>query len=147
MAQVLLDLLDRIPIMYLASVRRSGAPRLHPVVPIIAEGRMFVAIAGQGTQPPRAPSPKRFDLARDGRYAMHALPGKRDDEFYITGRAHRTQAPEIRELVVRTANHQIHAEDWIFEFEIEHAMTAYWEHMGQPNTYPVRQLWNASAAC
>lgn len=84
MAQVLLGLLDWIPITYLATVRRDGSPRVHPVCPIIAGGRMFVAVAGSSAP---EPSPKRFDLARDGRYAMHALPGKRDDEFYITGRA------------------------------------------------------------
>ena len=68
MMKLLLEILDWIPITYLATVRDDGAPRVHPVCPIIAEGRMFVAVA--------ATSPKRLDLKRDGRYAMHALPGK-----------------------------------------------------------------------
>ena len=58
-------------------MRRDGSPRVHPVCPVIAVGRLFVAVPVW--------SPKRFDLKRDGRYAMHALPGKRDDEFYVTG--------------------------------------------------------------
>ena len=135
MAEVLLKLLDWIPITYLATVRSDGAPRVHPVVPIIADGRMFVATLST--------SPKRLDLVRDGRYAMHALPGKRDDEFYITGRARLLEDGATRALVVEAAKHEIHDDDWIFEFYIEHAMTAYWEKMGQPGTYPVRQSWQA----
>ena len=133
MAELLLKLLDWIPITYLATVREDGAPRVHPVCPIIAGGRMFVATA--------ATSPKRLDLVRDGRYAMHALPGKRDDEFYVTGRAALVEDEASRGLVSETANHEVRPEDWIFEFDIEHAMTAYWEKVGQPGTYPVRQFW------
>ena len=59
MAAIFSDLTARIPITYLATVRRDGAPRVHPVCPIIAKGRMFVAIAPD--------SPKRLDLVRDGR--------------------------------------------------------------------------------
>jgi hypothetical protein len=138
MADILSKLLDWIPITYLATVRREGAPRVHPVCPIIAGGRMFVAVAET--------SPKRFDLARDGRYAMHALPGKRDDEFYITGRTRRVEDAETRALVSDTAAHTIRDSDWIFEFEIEVAMTAYWENVGQPDTYAVRQFWREDEA-
>src|SRR3990170_3770019 len=99
MAEVLLKLLDWIPITYLATVDKAGAPRVHPVCPIIAAGRMFVATAPT--------SPKRLDLVRDGRYAMHALPGKRDDEFYITGRASLVEDEPTRRLVAETAAHEV----------------------------------------
>ena len=135
MAEVLLKLMDWIPITYLATVRRDGSPRVHPVCPIIAGRRMFVATAPT--------SPKRLDLLSDGRYAMHALPGKRDDEFYITGRAALVEDETTRALVTGTAKHEVRPEDWIFEFDIEHAMTAYWEKRGQPGTYAVRQFWQA----
>jgi hypothetical protein len=135
MADVLLKLLDWIPITYLATVRRDGSPRVHPVCPIIAGGRMFVAVP--------AYSPKRYDLRRDGRYAMHALPGKRDDEFYMTGRAVLIEEEATRRLVDETAKHEIRTDDWIFEFGTEYAMTAYWENVGKPGTYPVRQVWHA----
>ena len=140
MARLLLALLEHIPITYLATVRRNGSPRVHPVCPIIAGGRMFVAVAG--TSAPQ-PSPKRFDLARDGRYAMHAMPGERDDEFYVTGRAILVVAAPTRRLVSETAGHTIRDDDWIFELGIEYAMTAYWEKVGQPGTYPVRTEWRA----
>ncbi|MEE8369726.1 MAG: pyridoxamine 5'-phosphate oxidase family protein [Dehalococcoidia bacterium] len=135
MAELLRNLLDWIPITYLATVRRDGAPRVHPVCPIFADGRMYVA-----TLPT---SPKRHDLRRDGRYAMHALPDKRDDEFYVTGRAAFVDDEAIHRLVAEAAKHEVRAEDWVFELDIEQAMTAYWEKIGQPDTYAVRQFWDA----
>ena len=94
---------------------------------------MFVAVAST--------SPKRLDLRRDRRYAMHALPGKRDEEFYITGRVTLVGDEATRALVTEAAGHTVRATDWILEFDIERAMTAYWEKVGQPGTYPVRQFW------
>lgn len=137
MAGVLRSSLDWIPITYLATVSADGAPRVHPVCPVIADGRMYVAMLPS--------SPKAGDLRRDGRYAMHALPGKRDDEFYVTGRATLIEDEPTRALVTETAAHEIRADDLIFDFDIERAMTAYWEKVGQPGTYPVRQFWHAPA--
>lgn len=133
MAAVLQESLDWIPITYLATVRRDGSPRVHPVCPVIAGGRLFVAVP--------AWSPKRLDLKRDGRYAIHALPGKRDDEFYVTGRAVLVEDDATRALATEAAAHAVLPDDWLFEFDVEHVMTAYWENRGQPDTYPVRQFW------
>ena len=144
MAALLQGILGWIPISYLATTCKDGAPRVHPVCPIIAEGRMFVAMAPD--------SPKRLDLVRDGRYAMHALPGKwrevdgekrGDDEFYATGRARRVDGDEVRVLITKAAGHEVRPQDWLFEFDIERVMTAYWEKVGQPGTYAVRQYWRA----
>jgi hypothetical protein len=135
MAKVLTSSLDWIPITYLATVRKDGAPRVHPICPIIGKGRLFVAVP--------AYSPKRFDLANDGRYALHALPGKRDDEFYMTGRVRRLTDAASRALVAKSARHAVHESDWLFEFDIEHVMTAYWENVGQPETHAVRSFWHA----
>ncbi len=146
MAQVLLDQLGWIPIAYLATVRRDGAPRVHPVCPIIAGGGMYVAVAGAGRAAPAPkPSPKRFDLARDGRFALHALPGKRDDEFYATGRARRVAVGDEFDAVVSAASFTVHATDWVFELGLGYVQTAYWELMGQPETYAVRTEWRAAA--
>jgi hypothetical protein len=142
MAQVLRTLLGRIPIAYLATVRRDGSPRVHPVCPILAGEGMYVAVAGESAP---QPSPKRFDLARDGRFALHAMPGDRDDEFYVTGRARLVEASIERRLVADAAHFTVHDDDWVFELGIAFAMTAYWEKIGQPDTYPVRTYWRPAA--
>lgn len=136
MAAVLRKQLGWIPIAYLATTRRDGAPRVHPVCPIVAaNGRMYVAVP--------ATSPKRHDLRRDGRFALHALPGERDDEFYATGRAIIRTEAAAREAAQSAAGHAIHDADWLFELDLETVMTAYWENRGRPDTYAVRTLWHA----
>jgi len=64
---------------YLATVRRDGAPRIHPINLAIVDGRLVAFIV---------PSPKLDDLRRDGRYALHA-PGSdsENDEVMVAGRA------------------------------------------------------------
>ena len=118
-----------IPIAYLATVRRDGAPRLHPLSPMFAGGRLFVAI--------QASSPRRHDLARDGRYSLHALPpllGPEYDEFEfnVTGRARRVEDDETKQLVneAEAARDRpgIPPEDWLFELDIEAALTTVWGH-------------------
>ncbi len=47
---------------FLATVRKDGAPRLHPVCPVLSGDHLFVLITPT--------SPKRSDLLRDGRYAL-----------------------------------------------------------------------------
>lgn len=139
MAGVLRSILDWIPISYIATVRKDGSPRVHPFCPIFARGQVFIAVAPT--------SPKRFDLRNDGRFAVHALPGKRDDEFYMTGRACLIEGDETtRAEVVKNANFTVHPGDDVFALEPEYVMTAYWEKQGQPDTYAVRREWRASAA-
>src|SRR3712207_2024300 len=64
---------------YLATVRPDGGPRIHPVSPVITDEGLFCFVVD---------SPKRRDLERDGRYALHSYPPEEsDDEAYLTGRA------------------------------------------------------------
>jgi len=123
---------------YLATTAKDGAPRVHPVVPLITEGRLY-AFVGVAT-------PKYHNLRRDGRYALHMMPGERDDEFYITGPA-REVTDEVTRAKAREAagasGINTEVEELTFEFDIERAMTAYWEKVGQPGTYAVRELWHA----
>ena len=137
MARVLQDALERVPIAFIATVRRDGAPRVHPFCPIFAEGRLLIAI--------NPTSPKRWDLRNDGRYAMHALPGERDEEFYATGRAAQVPQGELREATVAAAGFTVHPGDWVFELGIDSVMTAYWENWAQSDTYAVRTFWRPKA--
>src|SRR4051794_4375769 len=72
---------------YLATIRPDGGPRIHPVSPVITDRGLYCFIVA---------SPKRGDLARDGRFALHSYPPEEsDDEAYLTGRATRVRNPRV----------------------------------------------------
>src|SRR3989304_5573222 len=78
---------------FLSTVRPDGGPRVHPMCPIVVDDHLYAFIV---------PSPKRADLSRDGRYAMHCFPpAQNEDAFYITGRAEPRRDAELRERVAR----------------------------------------------
>jgi hypothetical protein len=99
---------------YLATVRPDGGPRVHPVSPVVHAGGLYCFII---------PSPKRQDLDRDGRYALHTFPpDSSEDEGYLAGHAARVEDPA---LIARLAA-EMRAEprvDWrLYEFTIDVAM-------------------------
>ena len=99
---------------YLATVRADGGPRVHPVSPVITDDGLYCFVVD---------SPKRRDLERDGRYALHAFPPENsDDEAYLAGRATRVTDSEV---IARLAA-EMRAEpriDWrLYEFTVEVAM-------------------------
>jgi hypothetical protein len=130
-----------VPLGYLATVRRDGGPRLHPFCPILFEGGLYGLIG---------PSPKRGDLRRDGRYAIHSFPlPDRDDEFYLTGRAaHREDSKlreEVRAAYLATGGGSDGSEQ-LFEFQIERALLSTYKKRGEPDNWPPRYArWRASA--
>src|SRR5436190_7038158 len=75
---------------FLATVRKDGAPRLHPVCPVLSGDRLYVLITPA--------SPKRHDLMRDGRYALQTFPQAKpgSDEFSIAGAAVVVDDPTAR---------------------------------------------------
>ena len=79
--RALLQQFGGVGLAFLATVRRDGAPRLHPVCPVLTAERLHVLITPD--------SPKRGDLERDGRYALQTFPQPKpgSDEFYVAGRA------------------------------------------------------------
>jgi hypothetical protein len=123
---------------YLATVRPDGGPRVHPVSPVVYEGGLYCFLVA---------SPKRGDLERDGRYALHTFPADdSEDEAYLAGRA--VPVTDVK-LIKRLAS-EMRAEtrvDWrLYEFTIEVAMAV---QRGVPSTAagawatPVRQIWHA----
>ncbi|HEV8565284.1 MAG TPA: hypothetical protein VGR41_10230 [Actinomycetota bacterium] len=67
-------------VVFHATLRSDGAPRLHPVSPWFGAGLLAVAF--------RARSPKVDEILRDGRYAMHSLMDNHDGEggeFLVQG--------------------------------------------------------------
>ena len=132
MAAIGRALLERHQLAYLATVRADGAPRVHPVSPLIAAGRLVIAT-------PRS-SPKGRDQLRDGRYMLHFLPGDDDREFSVRGRATPVTDARVR-ADAKAQAHYVRDEDHLFEYDIAEAATAYWVNVGQPGTYAVRDRW------
>jgi len=129
---------------YLATVRPDGGPRVHPVSPVITRGGLYCFVVD---------SPKRRDLERDGRYALHSYPPEEsDDEAYIAGRAVPVTDPAV---VARLAD-ALRASpevDWrLFEFTVESAMLRRHGPGGalplasSPRTPPITRTWRDPAA-
>ncbi len=73
---------------YLGTVRADGGPRVHPVCPILTDDGLYLFVVA---------SPKRADLFRDPRYALHAFPvPENEDAFYVTGVAEAKSDPALR---------------------------------------------------
>src|SRR5262249_55342210 len=108
---------------FLATVRKDGAPRLHPVCPVLSDDRLFVLITPA--------SPKRHDLLRDGRYALQTFPQPKpgSDEFYITGKAVVVDDPATRSAILRDAKHMANAQETPLELLIDRVMHTRWEHV------------------
>lgn len=103
-------------VAYLATVRKDGAPRVHPMTPIIGEGHLFIFM--------EPTSPKGHDLQRDGRFAIHCSVANTDGgngEFTISGKAHLITDPELRALAVRLCPYTPAERYILFEFDPERA--------------------------
>ena len=67
-------------VAYLATIRKDGSPRVHPVTPFVVEGHLLVGMDDD--------SPKGHDLRRDVRYALHCSVEDDDGgegEFILSG--------------------------------------------------------------
>jgi hypothetical protein len=118
---------------YLATVRRDGGPRVHPVSPVITDEALYCFVL---------PSPKRRDLQRDRRYALHAYPAEAsDDEAYLAGRAVPVADDDRRArlALAQRADADLH---WtLFELTIEVAM---FTRRTGPTAPPEHQIWRAA---
>jgi len=122
---------------FLATVRGDGAPRLHPVCPVLSNDRLFVLVTPA--------SPKRRDLLRDGRFALQSFPQPKagSDEFYISGKADLVDDQAARADVLRDAKHMADAAEIAFELWIDRVMHTRWEHVLTPQMRPVHTKWRA----
>lgn len=126
---------------FLGTVRADGGPRLHPVCPLLAGSGLYAFIV---------PSPKRADLHRDGRYALHSYPLEdNEDAFYLSGVASHVTAPEIRDQLARQfaderaglAVPAPGADQQLFEFSVQAAMLTLTAGHGDPE--PRHTIWRA----
>jgi hypothetical protein len=118
-----------IGLAYLATLRKDGAPRLHPICPTVFEGGLYALIG---------PTHKRRDLLRDGRFALHSFPcAEVDDEFLVMGRARMIDDESLRSRVLadlKSKGMTSTEDEWLFEFQIDRAMHA--AYNGPHGTWP-----------
>lgn len=120
---------------FLGTVRADGGPRLHPVCVNIVDGGLHLLIVR---------SPKREDLLRDGRFALHSFPAPDlDDEFYLSGRAEQIHD---NDLLQRIEHAQLalgattSGDELGFTLEIERALYSRYKPRGEPNNFPPEYL-------
>jgi hypothetical protein len=118
-------------VAYLATVRKDGSPRVHPMTPIIGSGHFFVFM--------EPTSPKGHDLERDTRYAIHCEVTDNSGgsgEFFIMGRAHLVNDPALRLLAVKYSSYAPDDRYILFEFDVESAASTTYA-----DGKPVRRSW------
>ena len=124
---------------FLATVRRDGGPRVHPMCPLIHDGGLYAFIV---------PGPKQADLHRDGRYALHSFPCEdNEDAFYCTGRAQAVDDPATRralaELFVAERSGGVAAPasgDHLFSFGLQRCLLTRTTGHGDPS--PQHTIWH-----
>lgn len=119
-------------VAYLATVRKDGSPRVHPVTPVIGQGRLFIFM--------EPTSPKGHDLRRDGRYAIHS--GVSDSsgtsgEFIVTGRAEHVDDSAARSIACQSAGYAPADRYILFELSVQSALSTIYEG-GRPE----RRRWD-----
>jgi hypothetical protein len=127
----------KVGLAFLATVRKDGGPRLHPVCPVLSNDRLFVLITAE--------SPKRQDLLRDGRYALQSFPQPKpgSDEFYVTGRAIVIEDPAARAAIFHDAKHMPIPSETAFELLLDRVMHTQWEHVLTPQMRSSHRVWRA----
>ena len=101
---------------YLATVRRSGAPRVHPVTPIFTPVGLYLFM--------EPTSPKGRDLRERGWFALHS--GVPDNagtggEFNVSGRGVALDDPDIWSGVAEAAGYTPADRYVLFEFQLSEA--------------------------
>jgi hypothetical protein len=126
---------------FLATVRRDGGPRLHPMCPLLTSEALCAFMV---------PSPKQRDLDRDGRFALHSFPMEdNEDAFYVSGRATAITDPERRAtFAVQFVNErnaigvpEPAADHRLFELLIERAMLT--RTTGHGDHEPIHTIWRS----
>lgn len=124
---------------FIATLRKDGAPRLHPICVVICSDHLYVLI------PPT--SPKCADLLRDARYALQAfppVPNDENEEFYISGCANRIGDGETLQTVIQQTGIIVGQAEVFFELLLDRVMYTKLVDQGTPAERPVHRKWQAS---
>jgi hypothetical protein len=120
-------------VAYLATVKADGAPRLHPVRPVVTAGRLFVFM--------EATSPKVRDLDRDARYMLHGTATGEQPwdlrEFAVEGVARRVDDDETRAFANAGSAFPRDERFLLYEFDVDVASSTVYGADGRPQ----RRRW------
>jgi hypothetical protein len=124
-------------VSFLATVSVDGRPRIHPFCPAIVVGRLWAFIIET--------SPKRRDLDANGYFAIHALPGAEDEEFFVAGHAVRRPDAPLRALALAAMPYDDADEQHLlYEFDPERALWTTWQNFQKPGMRPVHRSWKSA---
>ena len=117
-------------IAYLATIKRDGSPRLHPVRPFIGKGHLFIFIDQT--------SHKGNDLLRDERYALYNSVETENEllyELFIAGSAKRVTKLEIREQAEMIVGSSVPDQYRLFTFHLERVLVTEYNEKREPIRY------------
>lgn len=110
-------------VAYLATIRKDGAPRVHPMTPFIGEGHLFF-YTDIGSAFWR-------DLQRDSRYALHSSVENDQGgggEFFVSGYAKLTEDPQLKAIAEKYVPYSLEENYVLFELSIESAFSRIYKH-------------------
>ncbi len=105
-------------VMYIATIKLDGYPRIHPFTPFVGSGRLFAFM--------EPTSPKGKDLQRNGKYSIHYLVTDMrgtNGEFQIGGKAFLLTDLACRDMAVQSCPYEPKDRYILFEFKIENCLT------------------------
>lgn len=114
---------------YLATVRRSGAPRVHPVTPILSAAGLYLFM--------EPTSPKGIDLRERGSFALHnGVPDNAGSggEFYLAGHGVAVDDPDARTRVADSASYSPADRYILFELRLSEARCVGYGDVALPST-------------
>jgi hypothetical protein len=117
---------------YMATVRRSGLPRVHPVTPLMRPFGLFLYM--------EPTSPKGRDLRERGWFALHnGVPDNAGTggEFWVTGLGFPVDDPDIWSEVAATATYTPLDRYILFELQLSEARCNGYGDV----TLPATQRW------
>jgi len=130
---------EHVGLAFIATLRKDGAPRVHPISLILSKRHLYVVI-------PRS-SPKCADLLRDGRYAAQAFPmspTEPGDEFYLSGTANQVHDPKISQELTEDTRVAVEENEILFELFLDRVMYTELVNRSSIDEYPVHRKWMAA---
>ncbi len=123
-------------VAYLATIRRDGRPRAHPVTPVIGEGRMFIFLEPS--------SPRTRELEDNSDYSLHCAMSDSSGssgEFQVTGVAVQITDSQTRELAESCSSFRPSMRSMLFELLVSEALSTTY-----PTGQPKRRRWQCTTA-